>query len=67
MLATPTEDYVGFYHTRGTPFFKATGNNEIEVRSYREGVRCWWWGNLNGIGSVIDDDVAHPFNYYLNW
>ena len=33
-----------------TPFFKATGGNEIEVLTARAGVQCWSWGSENGAG-----------------
>jgi hypothetical protein len=47
----PLADYYGFYVTRMTPFFKATGGNEIDVMvNTARAVKCWSWGSYNGAG-----------------
>lgn len=50
----PLEDYYGFYVLRMTPFFKATGGNEIDTvvngDSSRTAVQCWYHGSNNGQG-----------------
>lgn len=51
--ASPLVDYYGFYSLRMTPFFKATGGNEIDVVvNSARAVRCWFWGSPNGQGFV---------------
>lgn len=39
-----------------TPFFKATGGNEIDVVvSTKRAVQCWSWGSYNGAGWAHKD------------
>lgn len=50
----PLAEYYGFYALKMTPFFKATGGNEIEVvvNSDRT-VQCWSWGSFDGQGWAL--------------
>ena len=60
--AIPVDEFYGFPMPRGTPFMKATGNNEIEVITERRGVQCWMYGNEYGTGYCRA--LQNPANYY---
>jgi hypothetical protein len=47
----PVATHYGFYAVRMTPFFKASGGNEIQVVVNTDrAVKCWSWGSYNGAG-----------------
>jgi hypothetical protein len=50
----PLAEYYGFYALKMTPFFKATGGNEIEVVVNSDrAVQCWSWGSYGGEGWAL--------------
>jgi hypothetical protein len=62
----PLADYYGFYVPRMTPFFKATGGNEIDVVvNSARAVKCWSWGSYNGFGTAMKNDFIGK-EYWTN-
>jgi hypothetical protein len=64
---TPADRFFGFPMPTGTPFMKATGDNEIEVITNRAnggaGVKCYMYGNENGLGFCNKVDNAANWAY----
>jgi hypothetical protein len=50
--AAPLKDYYGFPMVRGRPFFKSEGKNEIVVKTSRADVKCWFYGQADGLGTI---------------
>jgi hypothetical protein len=60
--AVPVDAFYGFPMPAGTPFMKATGDNEVEVITTRAGgVKCYMYGNENGLGFC--NKVDNPANW----
>lgn len=49
-----------------TPFFKATGGNEIEVLTERASVQCWSWGSENGAGFIAVNTNTYQAKFLAN-
>lgn len=63
--AVPVAKYFGFYAMRMTPFFKATGGNQIDVVVNTErAVKCWSWGSYNGAGWAMKHDDTGITNWF---
>jgi len=49
--AVPGDAFFGFPMPSGTPFMKATGDNEVEVITTRAGgAKCYMYGHQHGLG-----------------
>lgn len=60
----PVAEYYGFYTMTMTPFMKSTGGNEVEVVvSTSRDVKCYYWGQPNGLGYSLLFDNAVITNY----
>lgn len=64
---TPLEDYYGFFVLKMTPFFKATGGNEIDAVVSGDSTRtvqCWYHGSTNGQGWCVLSTAVKWIEYY---